>query len=116
MIQYKTGDILADDAEALVNTVNCVGIMGRGIALRFKNAFPRNFHAYEQACDRHEIHPGKMFVFENDSLTNPRYIINFPTKRHWRGKSRIEDTIRALWRWLKRSNRAKFAPSQAVTW
>jgi O-acetyl-ADP-ribose deacetylase (regulator of RNase III) len=91
MIQYKIGDILADDAEALVNTVNCVGIMGRGIALQFKNAFPRNFHAYEQACDRHEIHPGKMFVFENDSLTNPRYIINFPTKRHWRGKSRIDD-------------------------
>jgi O-acetyl-ADP-ribose deacetylase (regulator of RNase III) len=91
MIEYKTGDILTDDAEALVNTVNCVGIMGRGIALQFKNAFPKNFGAYEKACERHEIVPGKMFVFENDSLTNPRFIINFPTKRHWRGKSRIED-------------------------
>ena len=91
MIEYKTGDILADDAEALVNTVNCVGIMGRGIALQFKNAFPKNFDAYEQACERHDIQPGRMFVYENDSLTNPRYIINFPTKRHWRGKSRIED-------------------------
>ena len=91
MIEYKTGDILADDAEALVNTVNCVGIMGRGIALQFKDAFPKNFRAYEKVCERHEIEPGKMFVFENDSLTNPRFIINFPTKRHWRGKSRIED-------------------------
>ena len=91
MIQYKSGDILADDAEALVNTVNCVGVMGRGIALQFKNAFPRNFDAYERACERHEIQPGRMFVYQNRSLTNPRYIINFPTKRHWRGRSRIED-------------------------
>src|ERR1700733_3871817 len=91
MIQYKSGDILADDAEALVNTVNCVGIMGRGIALQFKNAFPKNFEVYEQACNRQEIQPGRMFVYENDSLTDPRFIINFPTKRHWRGKSRIED-------------------------
>lgn len=91
MIEYKTGDILADDAEALVNTVNCVGIMGRGIALQFKNAFPKNFDAYERACERHEIQPGRMFVYQNESLANPRYIINFPTKRHWRGKSRIED-------------------------
>jgi len=91
MIEYKTGDILADDAEALVNTVNCVGIMGRGIALQFKNAFPKNFNAYEQACEHHEVQPGRMFVYANESLTNPRYIINFPTKRHWRGKSRLED-------------------------
>ncbi len=91
MIEHKTGNILADDAEALVNTVNCVGIMGRGIALQFKNAFPENFRAYEQACKRQEVQPGRMFVFENDRLTNPRYIINFPTKRHWRGKSRMED-------------------------
>src|SRR5271165_52736 len=91
MIEFKTGDILAADTEALVNTVNCVGIMGRGIALQFKNAFPENFKAYEAACAREEVQPGKMFVFETDALTNPKYIINFPTKRHWRGKSRIED-------------------------
>ncbi len=91
MIQYKTGDIIAEDVEALVNTVNCVGIMGRGIALQFKNAFPDNFKAYEAACRRGEVQPGHMFVFETDQLTNPRLIINFPTKRHWRGKSRIED-------------------------
>jgi O-acetyl-ADP-ribose deacetylase (regulator of RNase III) len=91
MIKYKTGDILAEDAEALVNTVNCVGIMGRGIALQFKNAFPENFRAYERACRRGEVQPGRMFVFETHALTNPRFIINFPTKRHWRGKSRLED-------------------------
>ena len=91
MIEYRTGDILAEDVEALVNTVNCVGVMGRGIALQFKNAFPANFVAYEAACRRGAVQPGRMFVFETGQLTNPRYIVNFPTKRHWRGKSRIED-------------------------
>jgi O-acetyl-ADP-ribose deacetylase (regulator of RNase III) len=91
MIEYKTGDILADDAEALVNTVNCVGFMGRGIALEFKRGWPDNFKAYAAACRRHEVQPGRMFVFETGQLGNPRYIINFPTKRHWRGRSRIED-------------------------
>lgn len=91
MIEFKTGDILAADVEALVNTVNCVGIMGRGIALQFKNMFPANFKAYEAACAHKEVQPGRMFVFETGGLTNPKFIINFPTKRHWRGKSRMED-------------------------
>src|SRR5688572_2512693 len=91
MIDYKTGDILEEDAEALVNTVNCVGFMGRGIALQFKKTWPENFKAYATACRLHEVQPGRMFVFETGRLTNPRFIINFPTKRHWRGKSRIED-------------------------
>ena len=91
MIEYKIGDILTEQAEALVNTVNCVGVMGRGIALQFKNAFPDNFHAYEKACGRDEVQPGQMFVFETDQLSHPKYIINFPTKRHWRGNSRMED-------------------------
>jgi O-acetyl-ADP-ribose deacetylase (regulator of RNase III) len=91
MIEYRTGDILRADAEALVNTVNCVGIMGRGIALEFKNAYPANFKAYAAACARNLVQPGRMFVFETGYLGNPKYIINFPTKRHWRGKSRIED-------------------------
>lgn len=91
MIEYKSGDILRENAEALVNTVNCVGVMGRGIALQFKNAFPENFKAYAAACKAKEVRPGRMFVFETGQLTNPRYIINFPTKRHWRGKSRMED-------------------------
>ena len=73
--------------EALVDTVNCVGVMGRGIALQFKKAFPANFKAYAAACKRWEVKPGRMFVFETGALTNPRYVVNFPTKRHWRGKS-----------------------------
>lgn len=91
MIEYKTGNVLAEDAEALVNSVNCVGVMGRGIALQFKKAFPDNFTAHAAACRRTEVQPGRMFVFETQRMTNPRYIINFPTKRHWRGKSRLED-------------------------
>lgn len=91
MIEFTSGDILKSEAEALVNTVNCVGVMGRGIALQFKNAFPDNFKAYAAACGRDEVQPGRMFVFDTGQLTAPRYIINFPTKRHWRGKSRIED-------------------------
>jgi O-acetyl-ADP-ribose deacetylase (regulator of RNase III) len=70
--------------------------MGRGIALQFKKAFPENFKAYAAACKRNEVRPGRMFVFENRHLTNPRYIINFPTKRHWRGKSRMEDVDAGL--------------------
>ncbi len=96
MIEYKTGDILAEDIEALVNTVNCVGIMGRGVALKFKEAFPGNFKAYALACRRQEVQPGRMFVFTTGQLTNPRYIINFPTKRHWRGKARVEDIEKGL--------------------
>src|SRR4029078_4298450 len=91
MIEYKTGDILSEDAEALVNTVNCVGVMGRGVALQFKNAWPDNFRSYAAACSRNEVQPGRMFVFDTGRSGNPRYIINFPTKRHWRGKSRLED-------------------------
>jgi O-acetyl-ADP-ribose deacetylase (regulator of RNase III) len=89
-IDFKKGNLLEANVDALVNTVNCVGIMGRGVALQFKNAFPDNFLAYKQACDLEQVQPGRMFVFETGQL-NPRYIINFPTKRHWKGKSRIED-------------------------
>ena len=91
MIEYKTGDILAEDAEALVNTVNCVGVMGRGVALQFKRMFPENFKVYEARCKLNKMQPGEVFVFETGEALRPRYIINFPTKRHWRGKSRIED-------------------------
>ncbi len=91
MIEYKTGDITGEDAEALVNTVNCVGVMGKGVALSFKEAFPDNARAYARACERKEVEPGRMFVFETESPANPRYIVNFPTKRHWRGKSKMED-------------------------
>jgi len=91
MIHYTTGDILRDDAEAVVNTVNCVGVMGRGIALQFKNQFPENFKAYVRACKEEVVQPGRMFIYETGELTSPQFIVNFPTKRHWRGKSRMED-------------------------
>ncbi len=91
MIIYKTGDIFKEEADAIVNTVNCVGVMGRGIALQFKKLFPENFKVYEAACKQKEVVPGKMFVYETGSLVGPKYVINFPTKRHWRGASRMED-------------------------
>lgn len=90
MIELKQGDILLAEADALVNSVNCVGIMGRGIALQLRKAFPENFGVYQAACKRKEVRPGKMFVYET-GLLQPRFIINFPTKRHWKGRSRIED-------------------------
>ena len=96
MIRIQEGDLLATDAEALVNTVNCVGVMGRGVALQFKDAYPENFTAYAAACKRNEVKPGEMFVTETGRLTNPRYIINFPTKRHWRGDSRMADVESGL--------------------
>lgn len=90
MVRYVEGDILTAKTDALVNTVNCVGVMGRGIALQFKKAFPGNFKAYAAACKRNEVQTGRMFVYETGQLAGPRYIINFPTKVHWRGKSRLE--------------------------
>ena len=91
MIQEGRGNLLRADAEALVNTVNTVGVMGKGIALQFKQAFPDNFKAYASAAKKGEIQPGRMFVHPTGHVTNPRFIINFPTKRHWRGRSRMED-------------------------
>lgn len=90
MIRYTTGNLLEADVEALVNTVNTVGIMGKGIALMFKEAFPENFRAYEKACKAGEVEIGRMFVTEREDLMGPRWIINFPTKQHWRSKTRIE--------------------------
>ena len=96
MIEYKNGNLLQSNVEVLVNTVNTVGVMGKGIALQFKQAFPENFAAYEKAAKRQEILPGKMFVYETGNFTNPRYIINFPTKRHWREPSRLADVVVGL--------------------
>lgn len=91
MIELTRGNLIEADAEALVNTVNCVGYMGKGIALQFKQAFPENFDAYEKACRAREVVPGRMFTHSTRGVVNPRHIINFPTKRDWRGKSRIGD-------------------------
>lgn len=91
MIIPSTGNLLDAPVEALVNTVNTVGVMGKGIALQFSRAYPENEAAYKRACDVGQVQPGQMFIFRNEALSGPRYIINFPTKRHWRARSRIED-------------------------
>ena len=90
MITYTTGNLLEADTEALVNTVNTVGVMGKGIALAFKNRFPANYQAYAAACQRGEVVTGRMFVTETQALLGPRWIVNFPTKQHWRDPSRLE--------------------------
>lgn len=90
-VEFVTGNLLEAEAEALVNTVNTVGVMGKGIALQFKQAFPQNFDVYHRACERNEVRPGQMLVVPTGSLMNPRFIINFPTKRHWKERSRLED-------------------------
>ena len=91
MLTFTTGNILEDEADALVNTVNCVGVMGKGIALQFKKAFPQIFEPYERACEADEIRPGKVHVVELQRLAAPYLVINFPTKRHWRSNSRLDD-------------------------
>ena len=90
MIKYAEGNLLQAPTEALVNTVNEVGVMGKGIALMFSEAFPDNTAAYIRACQAKQVHVGHMFVTENQELVEPRWIINFPTKKHWRGDSQIE--------------------------
>jgi O-acetyl-ADP-ribose deacetylase (regulator of RNase III) len=91
MLEELRGNLLRADAEALVNAVNTEGVMGKGIALQFKRAFPDNFEAYATAARKGDIQPGKMFVHATARPTNPRFIINFPTKRQWRSRSRMED-------------------------
>jgi O-acetyl-ADP-ribose deacetylase (regulator of RNase III) len=90
-IKVMTGDLLEQRVDAIVNTVNTVGVMGKGIALQFKRKWPANARAYEAACKHKEVVPGKMFVFDNGGLVEPKFIINFPTKRHWRQPSRMAD-------------------------
>ncbi len=91
MINLKSGNLLTENAEALVNTVNCVGVMGKGVALQFKEAYPANYNEYKKACNKGLVKPGSMFTFHVGDSANPKYIINFPTKQHWKGKSKIED-------------------------
>jgi O-acetyl-ADP-ribose deacetylase (regulator of RNase III) len=90
MIRFVQGNLLAADAEALVNTVNTVGISGKGIALMFKESYPENFRAYEDASKAGEIAPGGLFITERHDMLGPRFIINFATKKHWRNPSRLE--------------------------
>jgi len=102
MITFTRGNLLESDAEALVNTVNTVGVMGKGVALMFKEAYPENFKRYEAACRAKEVRVGKMFVTHRDAFLGPKWIVNFPTKAHWRYPSKIEwiekglDDLRAV--------------------
>lgn len=91
MFREAEGNLLDAPVDAVVNTVNTVGVMGKGIALQFKQAYPDNFRAYEAACRRGEVKLGRMFVVETGLLGQPRFIINFPTKEHWRAKSKLSD-------------------------
>jgi O-acetyl-ADP-ribose deacetylase (regulator of RNase III) len=87
MISEETGNLLDAPADALVNTVNTAGVMGKGLALQFKQAYPANFHAYRVACHHGEVSLGRMFVYEPGVPGQPRYLVNFPTKGHWRDRS-----------------------------
>ncbi len=98
MIHFAKGNILEASVEALVNTVNTVGVMGKGIALAFKNEFPDNYKIYKKTCENKELKIGNLLVTQTGRLT-PKYIVNFPTKQHWRGRSKIEyieDGIKSL--------------------
>lgn len=96
MITEAHGNLLQADADALVNTVNTVGVMGKGIALQFRRAFPEMFEAYQRAVKAGEIELGRMHVWHSHALTGPRFVVNFPTKQHWRAKSRLADIERGL--------------------
>lgn len=92
-ITFKTGDLFLDESEALVNTVNCVGVMGKGVAYEFKHRWPENYKAYKKVCDAKKLRPSPMLIFELGDLFEqggPKFIVNFPTKDHWRAKSKLE--------------------------
>lgn len=96
MIELTRGDILTCDAEALVNAVNCVGVAGKGLALQFRHAFPEGYEAYRKACHAGIVRPGRVHVSSTSRPCGPRFIVDFPTKRHWRDASRIEDVESGL--------------------
>ena len=91
MIVYKKGNLLEDEAEALVNAVNTVGVMGAGIAKQFKEKFPEMFDKYKKACQQGEVKLGKMHVVPVETEVGKKYIVNFPTLEHWTDKSKLSD-------------------------
>ena len=90
MIRESTGNLLMAPAQALVNAVNTVGVMGKGLALQFKKAYPAMFREYQAAAKAGELTPGRVQVWASDRLEGPRYVVNFPTKRDWRTPSKLE--------------------------
>ena len=115
-IEFRKGNLLDSEAEAVVNTVNTVGVMGKGIALLFRKAYPENYKKYKAECRKNKIQVGKMFYVRVGEDTSPnlfeqmpdsrkseytQWIINFPTKQHWRSPSKlqwIEDGLKDLQR------------------
>lgn len=112
MIRFAAGDIFAQSAVALVNPVNCVGVMGRGLAVQFRRRFPDAFEPYRQACRDRALRPGRVLVWPTRRPA-PRWIVHFPTKRHWRDPSRLEDIDAGL-RDLAAAVRRHRMPSVAV--
>ncbi|PHM74556.1 type II toxin-antitoxin system antitoxin DNA ADP-ribosyl glycohydrolase DarG [Xenorhabdus kozodoii] len=107
MMHYTKGNLLDSDVEALVNTVNTVGVMGKGIALMFKERFPLNMALYRKACQSGAVNTGKIFVTETGELVGPRWIVNFPTKQHWRFPSKMEwiiEGLNDLKKWIVENN------------
>ena len=107
MIINITGNILRDNSQALVNPVNCVGVMGKGLALQFKRAYTENFRDYARQCGAGTLRPGTVHVWANPLPKGPRFIINLPTKDHWRDPSKVEyihDGLHALAAALKENH------------
>ena len=92
MVIYKEGDIFQSSAQVITNTVNCVGVMGKGLALAFKKKYPEMFRDYQERCHENQVKPGIPYLWENDRVQ----ILNFPTKRHWREDSLISDIDNGL--------------------
>jgi hypothetical protein len=89
VIESVSGNIFDSNADAIVNAVNCVGVMGKGLALQFKKRFPDNFKIYKESCAHQELRQGNVLVYDRGELEKPRFIINFPTKDHWKQPSEI---------------------------
>lgn len=112
MIELRYDNLLESDAEALVNTVNCVGVMGKGIALAFKQAYPENFKRYAAACRENRVRPGEMFVTDMGDMFTKKWIVNFPTKDDWRNPSKmiwIDEGLKALVDFVEKNKVASIA-------
>ncbi len=87
MVTFVKGDIFKSTAQVITNAVNCVGVMGKGVALEFKNRYPQMFNDYKTKCDQNDVKPGQPYLWEDDTVQ----VLNFPTKRHWRDNSLLQD-------------------------
>jgi O-acetyl-ADP-ribose deacetylase (regulator of RNase III) len=108
MIHFTSGDIFARTTHAMVNPVNTVGVMGKGLALAFKKKYPHNFECYEQACQMKKLDVGQLLIVEDKDLFGGRTIVNFPTKRDWKNPSEYAYIESGLWElaaWLDGSRR-----------